>query len=395
MQIESAEGLSRKLRSLADNVQHRLWVAVPYVGGWNAVKSVLGLRWRDSDDVGFRLLTDTTNKGWLDRQTIEEMNSHGKIKHLLGLHAKIYIIDNHALVTSANLTETAFARRHEVGVFLSPTQSQEVIATFEDWWDNEATLPPDGWLKKLTKSSHKASHEEPENSKPSKLYALPSPAPDGELVSLPFRDYKAFLTSYREFADAYVAVGGRLFLKVPLYIETDMFLNYLFHDDGKPSKEYEKAESPRNMTKEQQRAEVSKQTKRFKKWAGFSENDATDKITRRKERSSEVTRLLAKNHVGKIGWSEIAKITKILHCMKRYRTRFLNPQNNPLSAVRAEWRFLLHGTDEPIEARMTRCNRLLFGFGQSAVQELPGWYAPNKYPIRNGNSSAGLRFLGY
>jgi hypothetical protein len=81
--------------------------------------------------------------------------------------------------------------------------------------------------------------------------------------------------------------------------------------------------------------------------------------------------------------------------MRRYRTRFLNPRNNRLSAVRAEWKFLLHGTDDPIEARMTRCNQRLFGFGQSAVQELPGWYEPKKYPIRNANSSAGLRFLGY
>jgi hypothetical protein len=395
MQIQSAEGLSRKLRSLADHVQHRLWVAVPYVGGWNAVKSLLGLRWRDSDDVRFRLLTDITNKGWLDKQTIEMMNSHGKIKHLLGLHAKVYIIDDHALVTSANLTDTAFARRREIGVFLSPNQSKQVIRTFEDWWDNDATVPLEGWLKSLTKSSHKASPEEPGDSKLSKLYSLPSPPPDHYFVSLLFRGYKAFLTSYREFAETYVGVGGRLFPNAPLYIETDMFLNYLFHDDGEPSKKYEKEQSPRNMTKNQQRAEVGRQAKRFRKWTEIDENDAVAQIRKRTERSSEIGRLLAQNRVGKIGWSEVTKVAKILHCMKRYRTRFLNPQNNRLSAVREEWRFLLHGTDDPIEARMTRCYQRLFGFGQSAVQELPGWYDPKKYPIRNGNSNAGLRFLGY
>jgi PLD-like domain len=271
------------LRSLADNVQHRLWVAVPYVGGWNAVKSVLGLRWRDSDDVRFRLLTDTTNKGWLDRRTIEIMNSHGKVKHLLGLHAKVYIIDNHALVTSANLTDTAFARRREVGVFLSSKQSKEVIRTFEDWWDNEATFPPSDWLKNLTKASHNGSHEEPGKDRPSKLYSLPSPPADRELVSPAFRDYKAFLTSYREFADTYVAVGGRLFPQVPLYIETDMFLNYLFHDDGELSKKYERAKSPRSLTKKQQQAEVKKQSTRFRKWTQIGENHATDKIRRREE----------------------------------------------------------------------------------------------------------------
>jgi len=70
--------------------------------------------------VRFRLLTDIEIKGWLDRKTIEQIDSQGAIKHLKGLHAKVYIIDNHALITSANLTEQAFCRRCEIGVFLSP-----------------------------------------------------------------------------------------------------------------------------------------------------------------------------------------------------------------------------------------------------------------------------------
>jgi hypothetical protein len=44
---------------------------------------------------------------------------------------------------------------------------------------------------------------------------------------------------------------------------------------------------------------------------------------------------------------------------------------------------------------MTHCYERLVGFGQSATQELPGWFDPRKYPIRNANSNAGLRFLGY
>ena len=79
--------------------------------------------------------------------------------------------------------------------------------------------------------------------------------------------------------------------------------------------------------------------------------------------------------------------------MKRNRTKFRD--ENQLSTIKQEWEFLLHETDVPIEARMTRCYERLIGFGQSAVQELPGWYNPKKYPIRNGNSNAGLRFLGY
>jgi len=390
VRIETAEQLSRKLRALADKVQRRLWVAVPYVGGWKAITSLLGLRWRDFDEVRFRLLTDVTNKGWLDRNTIEVMNSHGSIKHLVGLHAKLYIVDDHALVTSANLTEKAFSRRHEMGIFLSPGESKQVIRTFEDWWDNIAEFPPDGWMKTLAKSSPNSSKEEPGASQPTKLYSLPPAPSDHQSVSPLFRDYKAFMTSYRELADTYVALGGRTFPKAPLYIETDMFLNHLYHGDGQPSKQYRNTRSPRSLTKTQQRAEIKKYLQGFRRWASAK---GVAEIKRRTAASFEAARLLTKNRLRKIEWGEVERITKIIHCMKRNRTKFRD--ENQLSTIKQEWEFLLHETDVPIEARMTRCYERLIGFGQSAVQELPGWYNPKKYPIRNGNSNAGLRFLGY
>ena len=33
--------------------------------------------------------------------------------------------------------------------------------------------------------------------------------------------------------------------------------------------------------------------------------------------------------------------------------------------------------------------------GKSAIQETLGYYDPDTYPIRNANTNAGLRFLGY
>jgi hypothetical protein len=394
MHVEIGHALSTKLRLLADKAAERLWVAVPYVGGWNAVRCVLGSRWLECDEVRFRLLTDTTNEGWLDRQSVEQMNSHGKIKHLRGLHAKIYIVDDHALVTSANLTERAFARRHEMGVFLSAAESKSVIKTFQDWWD-KAVFPPDGWLKTLSKESHPQDGEEPGVNKLNKLYSLPPAPPDGQSISSPFRDYKRFMTSYSELADSYIAVGARLFPKAPLHIEVDMFLNYLFHEDGEPSKKFSTSSSPRNLTKTQKQLELTKQTRRFKKWAAKRGNAALSEIKKRTNNSSEIRKLLAKDHVNGIGWPDVRKVAKILHCMRRNRTRFLNSKNNSLARIKNEWEYLLHEPNAPMEVRMTRCFQRLLHFGPSAVQELPGWYDPKKYPIRNANSNAGLRFLGY
>jgi hypothetical protein len=398
MQIETAGNISRELRLSADKVKKRMWVAVPYVGGWNAVKSVLGLKWRDSSEISFRLLTDTSNKGWLDRQTIEVMNSHGKIKHLQALHAKIYIIDDRALVTSANLTGRAFSRRHEIGIFLTPQESSPVIEAFERWWSN-AKLPHADWINDLSRTSTPNGKEEPGNGKSPQLFALPSAPPDGERSHPIFRDYKAFLAAYKEFAETYGGLGKRLWPKAPLFLETDMFLNYLFHEaPGKPSQTYSKTKSSRSLTEQQQRAAIKKYWTMYRKWIRNEKHDETEEIKSRMAKARTIHRLLDTKRIATIGWQEVGTVATTLHCMKAYEinaSRFLNPKNNSLHVIKNVWNLLLHRTDMPIEIRMTRCYEHLDRFGQSAVQELLGWNDPKMYPIRNANSDAGLRFLGY
>jgi len=73
---------------------------------------------------------------------------------------------------------------------------------------------------------------------------------------------------------------------------------------------------------------------------------------------------------------------------------FLNPMNNNLRSIRSAWKDLLHGKGL-LEARMSECHRVLKRFGRSSIQELVGFFDPNQYPLRNSNSNAGLRFLGY
>ena len=55
-----------------------------------------------------------------------------------------------------------------------------------------------------------------------------------------------------------------------------------------------------------------------------------------------------------------------------------NPKNNSLSVIRNAWTYLLHRPDVPIEIRMTKCYEQLDRFGKSAVQELLGFYDPEK-----------------
>lgn len=72
------------------------------------------------------------------------MNAVGKIKHLKGLHAKIYIIDNHALVTSANLISIplALGAGRALKMMGDRTQSRRAYEEFFRLWkDAEEDIP--------------------------------------------------------------------------------------------------------------------------------------------------------------------------------------------------------------------------------------------------------------
>lgn len=116
MNVHSGKHLSTELRKACDSVEHRLWIASPYIGAWKSVRRILGKSWWDKE-VDVKLLSDEEANP--NGDTLRRFAQRGLIYHLRGLHAKIYIIDNKVLLTSANLTRTAFSCRYESGIFLA------------------------------------------------------------------------------------------------------------------------------------------------------------------------------------------------------------------------------------------------------------------------------------
>jgi hypothetical protein len=138
MRIETGEALAQGLRELGDGIKKRLWIAVPYIGSLKLVRKVLGTRWLQYKGIDVRLITDLSNPKNFNYETINNFKREGKIKEITGLHAKIYILDDKALVTSANLTDTAFSKRFEIGFFLSEKEAKSVIEYYKKWWRSEA-----------------------------------------------------------------------------------------------------------------------------------------------------------------------------------------------------------------------------------------------------------------
>ena len=70
----------------------------------------------EENDIDLRVITDIET-GFIRHDTFDDFieNHPNSIRTLKSLHTKIYIVDDWCLVSSANLTGTAFSKRYEIG----------------------------------------------------------------------------------------------------------------------------------------------------------------------------------------------------------------------------------------------------------------------------------------
>lgn len=134
MEIYKLKDLVDTLRMRCDNVNKRIWICSPYIGGLKSIRKIIGIKWMNKN-IDFRILTDLSNPYNFNIDTILTFLKYSKIKSLKALHAKIYITDDLCLLTSANLTSTAFSKRYEIGTFLNKTESKDVIKFFNEYWE--------------------------------------------------------------------------------------------------------------------------------------------------------------------------------------------------------------------------------------------------------------------
>ena len=387
--------LAEHLRQLADKVKRRIWVVSPYVGDRRTLFCVLGNRWQLDPRVDVRLLTDADDNPCLNPRTLRVFEARGQVKSLPGLHAKVYIVDNTAILASANLTRHGFVQRYEVGCHLDRKASQAVIRQVDTWWDKHAVLPADDWITKIEQGRRKEQRpkEEPGATSLRDLWKLPEAPAGWDSSSSRFRDYPGFLSTYRQFSREYERAHNRVWPDLPLFLETDGFLDYLFHHaKGTPSRQFKK-KAPRKLSGTERTQSLKRHSEAFAQWVKGRDDDRW-----RKDGWHKIRSLLAVKKIDEISRANIITVTNQLNCMASVaiaRKKFLNPRNNSLGSIRSAWKTLLHRRDLPMIDAMERCAGLLTFFGRSSTQELMGWYNPRNYPLRNVNSNAGLRFFGY
>lgn len=390
MRILSGKALVETLRRHVDSSTVRIWISSPYIGGWPGnVRRILGTKWQTRvKDV--RLLTDIEAKGF-KLSTMRQFFRRGTVRTLLGLHAKVYIVDDVAIVTSANLTGAAFSKRYEAGVLISGDGAVEVQQLFTQWW-SKATVLIEGQLTEP--ASGKAEPGESPNIPLTKLNDLP---PDAEDESLPldqFGDYTAFLQAFDDLSKVYGRVQ-RLWKGQPIYYEVDAFLNYLYHYGSRPSATFA-TKAPRDLSEAERTDVIRKWAKAFARayTNGEIENESASWRT---ERAKVVRRLLDQNARAGLSRRAIKELLMNLNSMNSYQVNIakaLNPDNNSLGALQGMLKDLVN-SNVPVQRRMSEATERVFGLSKSSIQELVGFYYTDEYPLRNKNTNCGLRFLGY
>lgn len=384
--------LVKTLRKFSDNISKRLWIAVPYIGNPTSIRRIIGKQWFENPSVSVKLITDTSDITCINTETVQLFHKRGKVKTLSGLHAKIYIMDDECLVTSANLTETAFSRRHEIGLLCNSKESEKIIDIFNDWWKQSENIKPEQLQKIVTKKGK--CKEEIRVALPT-IFNLPEdPGSFIKNIEKKFLNFDRLVDDYEDFAKKYSSIQ-RLWEKGPLFLETDGLFNYLFHSELKPSNGYIE-KKPRNLTQAQQLSEIKKWAHNYKKWneTHYRKYHNEDDIDWRIRNSKTVKQLLSPNKVSILTKEEVRKVLLCTNSLSSDQRNLVGIfKKSGLKNIKLALNELVNGKGE-LAARMNYCNKIKH-LGKSTRNELIGFAYPERYPLLNKNSISGLRFFGY
>lgn len=375
--ILTGQQLIDTLHEHCDKANYRIWISSPFVGSSKEFLQILGGNWMRAN-IDFRILTDV-EAGFICKDTFDEINTslNSEIRTLLSLHAKMYIIDDWCLISSANLTGTAFSRRYEVGCIYDDICGAEKL--YLEWW-NISTSVSGIKVKKANKVM-----EDYQNGKSfSRKYKLP------KYTTQKIDKFLLKCDKFKEFAKLYEEVTGRNKQMVAdgftLYQEVDYFFNYLYHDaPNKPSNVYKNGKL-RTLTERHKRAEILKYFKQMP-YDKSSEHFRLD-------RSVFIQEQLDPENIDNLTMKNIKEIFNCFHCLSSYpiiRAKILN--NNNLVDIKNAWNLLLN-TGDINAVKIEQVKRSIIYFGDSCSSELIAWYMPDKYPMMNLNSESGMRFFG-
>lgn len=380
--ILSGQHLVNALREHCDQATKRIWIASPYIGSFKDVQKIIGGNWMRSH-IDFRVLTDVES-GFIRHDTYTGFiaSPNTEIRSLFNLHAKIYLIDDWCLLTSANLTGMAFSARHEVGQVVSSLE--QVVKLFDQWWKKAQAV------SSVPKSLPKSLADREDLPKPKRLYKLP------QYTSGASDQFLKKCDQFKEFASLYESVTGRNQQMVregfSLYEEVDYFFFFLYdRHPEKPSKEYTK--EVRSLTPKEEKKEIrlKQEIRHYFKSMPYAPGSGQWRLDNR----NLIRELLPFKAGSSPRKQEIKKVLDRLHCLDNYgwNKRDILAENKPQS-IASSWNRLIESPSINFQLIKEVIGEIKY-FGMSSACELIGCYYYDTYPKINRVSESGMRFFGF
>lgn len=362
----------------------RLWLAAPYISSFNTIQYLFNLSYLKKHKTNFKLITDIKNASIYNRNILEFFIQNGELRTLENLHAKLYLMGKHAVITSANMTYRAFFVNYETGVADTNNDKYEIL--FESLWNNSTPVTQEE-LEINIKNSN-INFDEDTIYSSMNIRELPP-----ELTSN--SNYVNFLKNYKILMDEYETTGRIWNNNTPLKFEIDAFLNYLFHHS--PNHKSSNFYTNNSINIDANEKLLTNCKKEFFDWITSDVSKPYDNENKRKEFATKAKLLFSKTHIEKLTVKQCAEF--LGECANTYLK----------NGVRFNWMEKFEKSND-IETiikyigKLKTCeiekidnivnNSPVNFMGISTSQEILGLLR-DELPIRNENTNAGLRYLGY
>lgn len=382
-QPDQITDLRKFIYSKTERTSFRFWVISPFIGSLPFLSQMFHFDRlkRFQTDIDIRLITDINNLSLQNYETIRFFADYGQINTLTDLHAKMYIIDNEKIITSANFTRKAFMCNWEIAV---SSREESYTDLFKELWDNSEPVT----IKQLDEKYKEISHNKINNGVEEDYedrWELPA-----EMCKE--SNYESFYRAFNELAEMYKPY--RQWKETPLKFEIDSFLNYLFHEEEKPSYKYYKCTVYRQLSLDEQKEQIKYWSERYHNWLK-SENNKWDNEYYRVNNSKLAKEILITN----FKTLDIDSFVNVMEnsvesykSMNEWLDREKDIRKNDISDIKKFLETLFTSKLNKID-KIT-ANTDIRGVGKSAALELLG-LCIDEFPLRNQNVNSGLRFLGF
>lgn len=354
------------------------------------------------------------------RQALANTNVTLRYYTSRSFHAKLYIIDDIALVGSANLTESGLMTNREVSVVLRKERDpafDDLPAMFNLFWDYADTMTPEicSQYEQAFKTIGNANEEAAFQAHLEKFVGAATP-PSAKVGSDRVSARRSFIQglrrkydeqlipAFQEVAEVFTELGKRRpeFADADAEIELGRFLGWL-RIARAPGDSWRTAALLDRPQRHQRIADY------LEEWHD-TEDTAVGDMFQGENEVANINRLRAAfaspDTISQLGYDELFDSLICVHAFFD-RLRFVAGglpglrvdfgQRNSVTAIRDTISYLLHGSGTALE-RAYDCiydeKRRLGGFGEACVMELLGWMDKDRPPI-NGRTIKALRFLGF